>query len=100
MKAKVLTNCLCIHPPEGGTLGITLDPFTFLMNHSCDPNVVTFSEGSCLRVRSLRPIAASDEITICYADIASDVMLRREDLKSQYFFDCQCKSRQLIGIKI
>lgn len=82
---------MCINPSEGGILGTMLDPFASLINHSCEPNAFIFSDGGQLRVRSLRPLSAGDEITICYADVAFGVMIRQESLRSKYFFICRCK---------
>ncbi|KAK3389449.1 hypothetical protein B0H63DRAFT_492388 [Podospora didyma] len=48
------------------------------------------SKGRQLRVRSLRKIAAGDELSICYVDPTIDVEMRREVLKHEHFFDCNC----------
>lgn len=63
-----------------------------LMNHSCDPNVITVFEGSRLCVRSLRPIRAGEELLQCYTDETCDVLLRRKKLLEQYHFLCECQS--------
>jgi SET domain-containing protein len=73
-------------------IGVILDPFASLMNHSCDPNAFVFCEGTQLRVRTLRPIAAGDEIMISYTNGSYDYKFRQKRLKSKYFFACECKS--------
>ncbi|KAH7117606.1 hypothetical protein B0J11DRAFT_467994 [Dendryphion nanum] len=87
---RVLTNTVCIYPPERAGRGTSLDVVTSLINHSCDPNSFVFFEGNSLRVRSLRKLEAGEEITHCYADVTVDVFLRRRTLKDDYFFDCFC----------
>jgi SET and MYND domain-containing protein len=72
-------------------LGTSLDIAASLMNHSCDPNAFVVFEGNVLCVRSMRKLAAGEEITQCYTDVDMDVLLRRQALKSEYFFDCCCE---------
>ncbi|KAK3352859.1 hypothetical protein B0T25DRAFT_501251 [Lasiosphaeria hispida] len=43
-----------------------------------------------LRVRSLKNIAAGEELTICYIDPTITLQNRRQLLKHEYFFDCRC----------
>ncbi|KAH6631325.1 hypothetical protein F5144DRAFT_592358 [Chaetomium tenue] len=43
-----------------------------------------------LRVRSIKPIAAGEEITICYVDPALTLTARKAFLQHEYFFDCSC----------
>ena len=49
-------------------LGLGLNVFASLMNHSCDPNAHYFFEGLGLRVRALRSIHPGEEIQISYLD--------------------------------
>jgi SET domain-containing protein len=62
-----------------------------MINHSCNPNAFVLFEGHTLCVRSLRKLAAGEEVTQCYGDVSVDVLMRRQVLKSRYFFDCYCK---------
>ncbi|RYP72841.1 hypothetical protein DL769_004356 [Monosporascus sp. CRB-8-3] len=88
---SVLTNNINIHEPgQSQVLGTALDVPMALMNHSCEPNVLTVFQGSELRVRSLRPIKAGEELLQCYTDVTCDVLMRRKRLKDQFFFDCTC----------
>lgn len=82
-----------IHQPHQKTIGTTLDLVGSLVNHSCDPNTFVFFEQSQLRVRSLRPINAGEEITQTYVDSKPGVMMRQKILKSDYFFTCERKYR-------
>jgi SET and MYND domain-containing protein len=82
---------MSIQHPLSPSPGTALDLVGAFMNHSCDPNVFAFFENSQLRVRSLKPIQAGDEITQTYVDVQAGVMMRGEMLRSQYFFTCGCK---------
>ncbi|GAB1318472.1 Histone-lysine N-methyltransferase set-6 [Madurella fahalii] len=73
------------------SVGYALDLVTAVMNHSCDPNAFAFFDGRQLYVRSLKTIAAGEEITICYLDPTIAISIRREFLQREYFFDCRCK---------
>jgi SET and MYND domain-containing protein len=39
----------------------------------------------------MRKLLAGEEVTQCYADVDTDVLLRQQMLKSEYFFDCCCE---------
>ncbi|KAH8586054.1 hypothetical protein B0O99DRAFT_529442 [Bisporella sp. PMI_857] len=81
---------MSIHQPNQNTIGTTLDLVGSLVSHSCDPNAFVFFEQSQLRVRSLRPIKAGEEITQTYVDSKASVMMRQKIIKSDYFFTCEC----------
>jgi hypothetical protein len=77
-------------------LGTSLDVVASLMNHSCTPNAFVVFEGNSLCVRSTRKLHAGEEVVQCYTDIDMDVFLRRQMLKTEYFFDCCCECIELI----
>ena len=83
---------------QGRDISATLDLFASLMNHSCDPNAFVFCKGAQLRARSLRPIAAGEEITISYVNPLYNYNFRQKRLKSKYFFACQCTSPSALSI--
>jgi hypothetical protein len=72
-------------------IGSCLDSYAALMNHTCDPTAAFFFEGPELRVRSTRVIPARDEITISYINPTESFDFRQEQLRSKYFFECNCK---------
>jgi hypothetical protein len=82
---------MSIESPEGSVIGSCLDSRAALMNHSCDPNAAFFFEGPELRVRSTGVIPAGEEITISYTDPTESFDFRQEQLRSKYFFECNCK---------
>ena len=88
---RVKLNCMALCPIDGECLGIGLDVLGAMMNHSCDPNAVCLFEGRKLRVRSLRGIGVDEEVTISYTESTLDRFLRQKDLRTRYFFDCDCK---------
>ncbi|OBT87641.1 hypothetical protein VE02_02682 [Pseudogymnoascus sp. 03VT05] len=87
---KIHTNIRCIESHHEEAFGYALDFVLSFINHSCDPNAHMFIERGKLRMRSLKPIKAGDEITQTYTDLRPGVMMRRERLESEYSFTCQC----------
>ncbi|KAH1417604.1 hypothetical protein KXX32_009427, partial [Aspergillus fumigatus] len=89
----ILTNSMCIKIAEGSApvLGTTLDLVGSFMNHSCDPNAFVFFEGSQMRVRTLRPLRAGEEITQTYVDLSGSVFSRQVATQKDYFFKCACE---------
>lgn len=61
-----------------------------LINHSCDPNCVAVFDGLRCAIRSIRPIAAGEEITIPYIEIGDETSVRQKELKDAFFFKCNC----------
>ena len=76
---------------EHESLVLGIDPLISMMNHSCGPHAGLLSEGACVRVRTLQPIAAREEITIAYIDNTVPKRIRQSDLKHKWLFDCACK---------
>jgi len=73
------------------SVGAAFDSVTAVINHSCEPNAFVFFQGNQLRVRSLKKIAAGQEIIVCYIDPTLHMGARRELLQRKHFFECQCK---------
>lgn len=69
---RVKLNCMGLVPLDGEYLGIGLDVLGATINHSSDPNAICLLEGTTLRVRSLRPIHAGEEITSSYTENTID----------------------------
>jgi SET and MYND domain-containing protein len=70
--------------------GIGLYPAAALLNHSCAPNAIASFTGSSLVVRTTQPVAAGEQVTISYTDVAAPSPMRRAQLQEGYFFDCAC----------
>ncbi|XP_054164011.1 SET and MYND domain-containing protein 4-like [Oppia nitens] len=73
-------------------VGTALYPTICLLNHSCQPNVLTFFNGSNLIIKAAKNIKADEEINYCYGPNFQRMSRRdrQSKLKYQYFFDCQC----------
>ena len=73
-------------------IGTAVYPTISLLNHSCDPNILTFFNGSEMTVKSSRNIKSGEEINYCYGPNFQRMSRkdRQNKLKTQYFFDCQC----------
>lgn len=67
-----------------------MEPFASMINHSCDPNVFFFMEGSQLRFRTIKQISAGEELFLSYTDPTYDIMSRRTELLATYHFTCTC----------
>lgn len=63
-------------------------------NHSCRPNAEFYNVGTSLRVRSVRPIGAGEEVTVSYVPLTHSLADRRRSLASQYKFTCTCERCQ------
>ena len=81
--------------PTFDPLGLTLDPRTSAINHSCTPNAVVVFDGPKLSVRALDRIRDGEEIFISYIDSSAPFGVRQAELKDQYFFTCACSKCRL-----
>lgn len=78
-------------------LGLTVDPLTSAINHSCSPNAVIVFDGPKLSVRGLDSIKSGEEILISYIDSSAPFAVRQAELRDQYFFTCSC-SKCMMGL--
>lgn len=84
-------------PPAAGSLGGCIAPGAALLNHSCAPNCVVSFGGRWVHVRTLRPVAAGEQLCISYGPLASregDPAVRRAWLRARYHFTCSCSACQ------
>ncbi|XP_033753100.1 SET and MYND domain-containing protein 4-like [Pecten maximus] len=72
-------------------------PTASLMNHSCDPTIISSFDRDSLVVRTVRDVKKGTEIYNCYGPHHKRMSgpERRQILREQYFFDCQCNACQL-----
>jgi hypothetical protein len=68
--------------------------FASLLNHACRPNCTVMYDKARLQVRSLSHIQPGETLTICYVDAMTDRAARRQQLRSKYYFDCDCQQCQ------
>ena len=78
------------HAPNQ-VVGMGIFPAIAMANHSCDPNcaVITTAAGT-LNVVTLRPIRASQELTVSYVDLLHPRVQRRQYLLTSKNFHCSC----------
>ena len=79
-------------PPLVTAVALCLPRLLSLAHHSCLPNCILL--GGARRLISLRPIAASEPLTISYLPLhelrAWDTQARRDRLWEDYLFVCTC----------
>ncbi|KAK7604157.1 hypothetical protein V9T40_004430 [Parthenolecanium corni] len=75
------------------TFSTGLYPSAAMMNHSCDPNIITSFRYNTLIVRAGQQIKKGEEIFNCYGPHyrRRETEQRKEILKNQFYFDCKCK---------
>ncbi len=68
-----------------------LFPTTARINHSCAPNAhFTGTAGAVMSVRTTRPLAAGEELTVRYVDIYAPRESRQHELMQTKAFLCSC----------
>ncbi|XP_052802210.1 SET and MYND domain-containing protein 4-like [Mya arenaria] len=67
-------------------------PTASLMNHSCDPTIISSFHKDTLVVRSVKHVPKGGEIFNCYGPHVKRMSYseRQRCLKEQYFFTCNC----------
>ncbi|ESO83273.1 hypothetical protein LOTGIDRAFT_169490 [Lottia gigantea] len=67
-------------------------PTASLMNHSCDPTIISSFHGDTLIVKSVKKVLEGEEIYNCYGPHHKRMVRKRrqEVLENQYFFHCKC----------
>lgn len=58
-----------------------------MLNHSCTPNAMQSFQGRRIIFRAMQPIAAGQEATISYVELAATRAERRAALLESYRFD-------------
>lgn len=84
-------------------LGTAIYPTASLLNHSCDPNILSSFLNETLVVRCTRPIKKGEQIYNCYGPHCKRMprVARQRALLQQYFFICECSecSLPLLGVE-
>jgi len=84
------SNAMWVNPGSASRLGSALYPqFGAVMNHSNNPNVyLIFDDDWLLRVRTIAPVAAGEELCFSYVDLGQPYAELRAVLRKKYHFDC------------
>lgn len=85
-------------------VGVAIFPNLCLVNHDCWPNcTVIFNNGNRqavksmfhtemrIELRALGKINKGEELSVSYVDFLNLSTERKEQLRSQYYFDCNCE---------
>ncbi|KAK2868076.1 hypothetical protein FQN49_003181 [Arthroderma sp. PD_2] len=88
--AKLEINSFSFTTPFGDVMGLCIQPFACLINHSCNPNaVVGFDEGD-ITIKAIRKIKSDEQIFISYIDNTNPFDIRQKELAERYYFTCNC----------
>ncbi|CRG92185.1 N-lysine methyltransferase SMYD2 [Talaromyces islandicus] len=71
-------------------IGLYLDPYSSLMNHSCAYNAIVVFDGDRMTVKSTRPMRLDEQVFVSYIDTTYCVSTRRRQLRQRYGFECEC----------
>lgn len=73
-------------------IATALFPRIAILNHSCDPNIRNIFNGNVLTIKATRSISSSEEVFngYCSSYKLLGTTKRRQLLKEQYGFDCDC----------
>lgn len=79
---------------SSSVIAIGVYPTIALLNHSCDRNTYRIFTGKSLTLKAYDSMKSGSEITFNYGPFDRKVSRRdrREVLKKNYFFDCECTS--------
>jgi [histone H3]-lysine4/36 N-trimethyltransferase SMYD len=65
-------------------------PRAAILNHSCAPNCALAFNGHAVEVRTMRAVAAGDELCHSYVELCQPTAARRAALSARYGFVCDC----------
>ena len=93
--AQVLSRIDCnkfgLFGDRGEVIGSSLHPSASFVNHSCLPNAFSQINGDELKLYTLYPVEAGEELNISYIEPELAQKERRLRLKETYGFDCICR---------
>ena len=71
--------------------GRTFYPVVSLLSHSCLPNLEPVSNpAASIKLRAKTRIRAGEQLTMRYTSFLSPVWRRRQEIKTEWMFDCDC----------
>lgn len=71
-------------------IGTALYVAASVFDHSCVPNAAPVFVGNRITVRAMKHVKDGEKVVINYVDLKMPYGKRREALRSQYYFDCDC----------
>jgi hypothetical protein len=91
---RINGNAHGVYDNYGGSncvVGLGLFTCASMINHSCYPNSFFSADGHSLLVRTIRPIATGEEITVPYIDLLQPRRDRMAELLASKHFLCACE---------
>lgn len=90
---RISVNSFSILDVEHQPIGVGVYLPASKIDHACDGNVTPFFDGVRLGLRAREDIEKLTfaNLSLCYVEPLSPTWDRRENLFSQYFFNCRCK---------
>ena len=76
--------------PLLAVVGAACHPAAALLNHSCAPNCVLAYRGKTLEIRTLRAVAADEELCHSYTELCQPTAVRQQLIRDSYGFACRC----------
>ena len=91
---KVLINSFNIMDDDYLPVGIGLYLEASVLDHGCWPNATVVFSGKEAHVRAVAEVGSFDRVRISYTSVLAPKSRRKDELKSQYYFDCHCEECQ------
>ncbi|XP_070581944.1 histone-lysine N-methyltransferase SMYD3-like isoform X2 [Ptychodera flava] len=93
---RMVSNSFSVCDAEMKPIGVAIYPKVSLLNHSCDANCVAVFNGTEILIRSVRKLQQGEECFMSYIEVMSSTQERKQQLKEQYYFECDCQVCQNI----
>jgi len=87
---RICTNGHGIIAHGRGRIGCGLFPSASMFNHSCEPNCVFVCNGRELSIRTVRAVAAGEQLSYTYTQLYQPSASRQQELLDSRFFNCRC----------
>ncbi|XP_064601173.1 SET and MYND domain-containing protein 4-like [Liolophura sinensis] len=97
LQASEVSNSDSVEAHTQVRVATAIYPTASLMNHSCDPTIISSFHRDTLVVRSVKAVPKGREIFNCYGPHCKRMCRteRQEALKGQYYFTCTCEACEM-----
>ena len=94
LSCRITANSHAVFDPTRFTnqpIGLGMFPLTAILNHSCSPNAVFFTNSNGeMQVDTIRPLEQGEQIFVSYVDLFAPKYERRGRLLETKHFWCEC----------
>lgn len=87
---KICINSFSILDVNLNEIGTALYVAESSFDHSCSPNAAPVFNGTYLEIRAIKQINKGDKVNINYVDLKENKTKRHNQLRQQYYFECEC----------